>query len=219
MALFSSLAFYTATRLGYKLAEKKKWLPKRIYNHLALDKLKQGDIQTASRFNRIVLEKHPDDEQAQVVKDLILMHRDAEFYHLTKNIAAAEEGLLRLKSERIDISRTIRHNDRAKRWIMVLSWTCLLLNIFLYLASFFMATHYQRPIMGAVLGAVSVVVTLLVVRLVKRHHEKSISLDLHTQELQAATKSIQRDIDIREKHVRELKSQLTEFKYQYRDIK
>ena len=219
MALFSSIAFFTATRLGYKLAEKKKWLPKTVYNHLALDKLKQGDIQAAARFNRVVLQKHPDDEQALVVKDLILMHRDTKFYNLKKHIAGVEEELRRLKTELIENQRTIRRNGVQKRWLLFLSWLLLLLNVALYFVSFFVATHFERPIVGGILGACSVLGTLFLVRLVKRHHDQSIMFDLNTQELEASLKSIQRQIEIREKTLRELKSQFTEFKYHYREIK
>ena len=77
MALLSSIVVVAATKLGLKVAGKRKWLPKSIYHQLALEKMRHGELVDALRLNEIALQKKSDYEKALILRDLISMRRDA----------------------------------------------------------------------------------------------------------------------------------------------
>ena len=107
MAFLSSLAVVAATKIGFKVAEKQKWLPARVYHQLAIDKLRSGKLKDAARANAIALKKKPDYEKAMVVRDLIAMRRDALLTRLLRDIDIEESAIRDINKNSRKISRSV----------------------------------------------------------------------------------------------------------------
>ncbi|MFC1557414.1 hypothetical protein ACFL5L_05465 [candidate division KSB1 bacterium] len=63
-------------RYGIHHADRNNWLPKNHYQKKALDALKHNDIEGAIENNRITRGKDPDYQEAQILRDLIMMWID-----------------------------------------------------------------------------------------------------------------------------------------------
>jgi len=97
--LITSLLSSVLARYGIHHAQRKNWLPKNHYQHKALECLKSGDIVQAIEHNRTVRRKDPGYEEAQIVRELILMWFDNKIRPLEKKSAADLEKITALKNE------------------------------------------------------------------------------------------------------------------------
>ncbi|MBN1560560.1 hypothetical protein JW998_09935 [candidate division KSB1 bacterium] len=216
MAFLSSLAVILATRLGLKLAEKKKWLPAGVYHQLAINKLKYGDLQDAIRLNEIALEKSPRHEKAQVVKDLIAMQRDALLGHLMTDIER-EKGFIReLQTTSMSISRQLSRLRRSSSLSKFIPWLFLFGNFFAYLASFVLIRIRHEAMVGSLVGGVAVICTLLIYFLFRRLSEYNVQSGIKRQELATMQRSLSQELQMRTRRLRQLQSKLSETRHQLR---
>jgi len=80
--LWASILSTVLAKYGLKHAAQKNWLPKNHYQRKAIECLKKSDISGAIDNNVVVLRKDPDYEEAQIVRELILMSLDTEMENL-----------------------------------------------------------------------------------------------------------------------------------------
>ncbi|NOY59911.1 MAG: hypothetical protein GXO75_13425, partial [Calditrichaeota bacterium] len=113
ISIYSLLA---VSKIGVKIAEKKKWMPAGYYHRLSLQKLKQGDLGSAEKFNTIAINKSPDDEGALVVRDLISMRRDADARDIMNRIVAEEEQIIQLENRKKQNRLRIRRIAKSEKW-------------------------------------------------------------------------------------------------------
>ena len=214
MAFLSSVAIIAATKLGFKLAEKKKWLPAGLYHQLTLEKLKQGDLQNAVRLNEITLEKKPDHEKAQIVQDLIAMRRDTLLSQILQNIKLEKSAIRDIHEESRRISRRLYRLKTTEYLSKFAPWVFLFVNIFTYLFSYVLIVVYNNQIAGSLLGGFAVVCSLLLFFHFRRFNEVNIQCGLQAQELTSAQKSMAKELVIRNRRLRQLQSQLSRTRYQ-----
>ena len=217
MALLSSLAFIAVTKLGLKVAEKKKWLPAGVYHQLTMEKLRQGDLRQAIRLNEIALQKDPDLEKALVVKDLIAMRRDALLHHVLKDLEQEKNAIREIQSKSLSISRELGRLRTVERMNKFAPWVFLFLNIFTYLSSYLLIVLWNRFISGSLLGGFAVICTMFIYMLFRRMFDQNIQINLRRQELFAAQKSMAHELEIRTRQLRRLQSKLSETRHQLRE--
>jgi len=80
--LWASILSTVLAKYGLQRAAQKNWLPKNHYQRKAIECLKNSDISGAIDNNMVVLRKDPDYEEAQIVRELILMSLDTEMENL-----------------------------------------------------------------------------------------------------------------------------------------
>ncbi|MBN1466449.1 hypothetical protein JXA02_11845 [candidate division KSB1 bacterium] len=217
MTFLSSLAVIAATRLGFKLAEKKKWLPKSVYHQLAVDKLRQDDLAGAIRLNEIALEKDPQHEKAQIIKDLIAMRRDAILSRLLTETGREKESIRELQINSLFIARQLDRLNRNQSMQKILSWVFLFGNLFTYLASYLILQRQGHSNAGFVVGGVAVICTLLIYFLFRRMSERDLQRGIKKQELVTAQRSTSRELEMRARRLRQLQSKLSETRHQLRE--
>lgn len=214
MAILGSLAVMTATRLGFKLAEKKKWLPSSVYHQLAMEKLRAGELQDAVRLNNIALQKKPDYEKALIVKDLLAMRRDALVADLIRQITQEQAAIQSIEKTTISISRQLSRFKMRVTLIKIIPWLFLFVNIFIYLLSYFYLTMWHNPMIGSVLGGAAIVSSILVYFLFQAMTERDIQASLKRDEMRTAKHSMSRELVIRQNRLRMLQSKLSQTRYQ-----
>ena len=216
MAFLASIAIVAATKLGFKVAEKKKWLPKSIYHQLALDKMQHGELFDAMRLNEIALQKNPNYEKALIVKDLIAMRRDALLNNLLRDIDQETRAIKDLGEENRAINRRLARYGMATLILKIAPWLFLFINIFTYLASYLFFVRAHHLIWGSLLGGFGVMCTMLVFYFFRLMHELEIKYGIQQDELLAAQKSMAKELDIRTRRLRQLQSKLLQTRYQLR---
>ena len=117
ISIYSLLA---VSKIGVKIAERKKWMPAGYYHRLSLQKLKQGDLRGAEKFNTIAINKSPDDEGALVVRDLIAMHRDVNARDIMNRIVVEEEQIIQLENRKKQNRLRMRCIAKSKKWHKIL---------------------------------------------------------------------------------------------------
>lgn len=217
MAFLSSLAIIAATRLGFKLAEKKKWLPKGVYHQLAVNKLRQDDLPGAIRLNQIALEKDPQHEKAQIVQDLIAMRRDAILTGLLTDIAREKESIRDLQTSSLSIARQHGRLNRNRRAQKFIAWVFLFGNFFTYLLSYLILQRSDHQNVGLLVGGAAVSCTLLIYFLFRRMSEGDIQTGIQKQELITTQRSTSRELEMRTRRLRQLQSKLSETRHQLRE--
>lgn len=214
MALLSSLAVVTASRLGFKLAEKKKWLPSSVFHQLSVEKLRSGDLQEAIHLNAIALQKKPDYEKALVVKDLLAMRRDAMLADLLSQIKVESAAIQTLDKSMASVSRQLGRFKMTVLLNKIVPWLFLFVNIFIYLLSYLFLTIWQQPLYGSVLGGLAVVTSILAYFFFQFMSDRDIQTRLKKNELETAQKSMVQELAIRNKRLRALHSKLSQTRYQ-----
>ena len=112
----STIAFLAASKVGLKIAESKKWLPKFVYHKRAMDYLKRGDLKKARHYNSIALEKNAHFDRALVVRDLIHMNLDAKTDALRKKIKEEKEHISGLKNRQKLYKTRLRLAHNKIKW-------------------------------------------------------------------------------------------------------
>jgi hypothetical protein len=108
-----AVAVWGVLRAGYRFAERREWLPASVYRQRALKCLKDGDLPSSARYNRIALAKRPDAENALVIRDLLAMRRDALLRNLETRIEKEHRAINDIHLERDQY----RNRRRRLRWI------------------------------------------------------------------------------------------------------
>ncbi len=212
MALTAISSILTAglIKIGYKIAENKKWLPKGFYHRLSLTKIKEGDLKQAHFFNSVAIKKHPDYENALIVRDIISMQKDAQSDRIKKLITAEEDNmntLIKLKNEN-------EKKIKKKHSINIIS---KILNIFILLAVIccsYSGIFYLKnvEIKYTVWLVVFIILSLAFYIVFNRifGDNKKIKETISWQERIAAMETYSREIHVREKRINVLKKELKE---------
>lgn len=95
----AAYSFILLSKAAIKIAERKNWLPASYYNKKAIDYLREGDIDRAAKSNQTALAKTPHSEKGLIIKDLILMRREAQESQLLKKIELLEKRILSIEEE------------------------------------------------------------------------------------------------------------------------
>lgn len=218
MSFLSSIAVVAATRLGYKLAEKKKWLPTSLYHHLTLIRLRDGNLRDAHRFNQIVLHRKPHYEKALIVQDVISMQRDALLAQLIQDISHENTSIREIVAADKTISRQL---DRLKFFAHVfkfLPWIFLFFNIFLYLSAYYVLIISKKSLAGGLLSAGAGGCTVLILLFFRSISELHIQNSIKQKELSTAQKSRVQELNIHQHRLRELQSQLSQTRHYLRTL-
>jgi hypothetical protein len=208
MPLLYSIAIAAAARLGYKLAEDRKWLPGRLYRQLALDKLKSGDLEGALQFSSIALQKNPDDDKAGLVKEIIAMHRDAKMAALLKSIEQEVETLDLLEKGRTRLRRQIRRILWYENVEISLVWLLFIITFSVYILVYFLFDSLDRHIAASLLGGVAVILTIIFVFFFKGLPDKRQQRSLDRLELLASERSMFKEIEMRRNRLLQLRGSL-----------
>ena len=208
MPLLYSIAIAAAARLGYKLAEDRKWLPGRLYRQLALDKLKSGDLEGALQFSSTALQKNPDDDKAGLVKEIIAMHRDAKMAALLKSIEQEVETLDLLEKGRTRLRRQIRRILWYENVEISLVWLLFIITFSVYILVYFLFDSLDRHIAASLLGGVAVILTIIFVFFFKGLPDKRQQRSLDRLELLASERSMFKEIEMRRNRLLQLRGSL-----------
>jgi len=184
------------SRLAYRLAEQKRWLPGGAYHRMSVERLRNGDLDEADRLNRLALERKPEHGKALVVRDLIAMRRDASTAALERRIEEERRQIHVLKAEcrarRLRVS-AIERRRRRKRWS---AWLLVPLAGAGALTAGFVAAGGGYPAWCRV--AAGVAGALLVLALVLgRFTKRGVAEELDYEECLAALKTLSREIVVR----------------------
>lgn len=200
----TSLSFLAASKFGYKIAQRRKWLPASFYHLLSIERLKQGDLNAAAQFNAIALQKKPNLDNALVVKDVLAMRRDSLQRDVSRKVQDELLQIMTLQRQqqlaRKKIRKLMRKTEQHKAIKTLFLIAIVLFAIFSVVYSF--TVTFISPIIPILfLIAVGVYVLLDRTVLEKRRIQHHILL----QELNASLSSIQQEIVLRQKRIQELK--------------
>ncbi len=88
-----AVAVWGVLRAGYHYAERRKWLPASVYRQRALKCLKDGDLTSSARYNRIALAKRPEAKNALVIQDILAMRRDLLLRNLEMRVESEHDAI------------------------------------------------------------------------------------------------------------------------------
>lgn len=200
----TSLSFLAASKIGYKIAQKRSWLPASFYHLLSIERLKQGDLNAAAQFNTIALQKKPNLENALVVKDVLAMRRDSLQRDVSRKVQDELLQIMTLQRQQQLARKRLRKLMRRKEQNKAIKMLFLIGIVFLAISSVvysFMVT-FVHPIVP-ILFLIAVGVYVLLDRTVLE--KKRIQHHILIQELNASLSSIQQEINLRQKRIQELK--------------
>lgn len=202
----TTLALAT-TRLAYRLAEKKRWLPGGAYHRLSLDQLKSGDLDEAERLNRLALERNPGHSKAQVVRDLIAMRRDASTAELQHKIDEEQQQIRALQTERLSCRWTLTKAERSRQRKRLTAWLLVPLAAGGALITSSVVAGDGFPLWGRIVAGVvgGVIVIALVL---PRFIGGGVDSLVREEECRAALVTLSREIASRTKQSDELARQL-----------
>jgi hypothetical protein len=197
------------SRLAYRLAEKRRWLPGGAYHRMSVDRLKAGDLEEAERLNRLALARAPGHGKAQVVRDLIAMRRDASAAALGRRIDEERRRVRGLQAEcrarRLRVAR-IERRRRRKRWS---AWLLVPLAAAGALGTGAVAAGSGYPPWARVVaGAAGALLVLALV--IGRFTGGGVAEDLEYDECRAAVKTITREIAVRQQAAEALERELND---------
>lgn len=212
MALLYSIAIAAAARLGYKLAEDRKWLPGGLYRQLALDQLKSGDLERAQKYSKIALQKNPGDEKAGLVRELIAMRSDARLAALMQNRDRETEKLQSLEMECLRIERRLISIARIDRLTPILAGLLFLGTLSCYVFDYVLFVHSNRTVAASIMGGVAVLTTLITVSFIKTVPDRFLLRSLDQMELTASLDAMHKEIEMRRNRRRQLTESIASMK-------
>jgi len=203
ISIYSLLA---VSKIGVKIAERKKWMPAGYYHRLSLQKLKQGDLRGAEKFNITALHKNPDDEGVLVVRDLIAMRRDVDAREIMNRIIAEEEQIIQLQDRKKQNRLRIRRIAKSEKWHRILL-------IFLAVAFtgipglvFYLApSDSNAGLKVTALAVAGFLLSLLLIYSKTIGEKKHIVRKTFVQELQATLATFEHEMSTRKKRIQRYK--------------
>jgi len=206
----SSILTAGLIKLGYKFAENKKWLPKSIYHRLSVKKLKEGDLKQADYFNSIAIAKHPDYENALIMRDIIAMQKDANTNRLEKLITAEEDYIIKIKKLK-------KENEKKLNNKSSINIIAKILNIFIFLGVIFCTfigiNYLKNYELKYTFWPVILIILFLVLYIVLNRifgKYNKIKETILWQERIATIETYHREIKVREKRIKIFKNDLKE---------
>jgi len=212
MVLFYSIAIAAAARLGYKLAEDRKWLPGGLYRQLALDQLRSGDLERAAKYTKVALQKNPDDEKAGLVRELIAMRSDARLAALLQSMDEETEKLQSLQKESSRIERRVHSMARLDGFEKTAVWLLFLGALACYVLSYVLFVHSNRTVPASLFGGVAVLTTILAASYIKSLPDRYMQRSLDRMELVAGQRAMRKEIDMRQNRRLQLKESIASMK-------
>ena len=212
MPLLYSIAIAAAAKLGYKLAADRNWLPGRLYGQLALDKLKDGDLDGAMRFSDVVLKKNPDDEKAGLVREIIAMRRDARLASMLQRIDNETRALHKLDSEREQNKHLIHRLKRQDRYELIAAWLFFVFTAFAYILVYLFYVHLNNSIVASLIGGGAVVSTIFAVIFLRKLPDRRQQRSLDNMEFVAGERAMSKEIEMRRTKLTELQEQAAAIK-------
>jgi hypothetical protein len=202
-----AISLLGAARAGVYIAERRFWLPGRFYYQKALAALKRGDIKAAARYNAVALSKKPQDESVAVLKELILMQRDARRRVTMERVERERLVLNRLRREHNRVTRRLQRRDRLHR---VQRRTSLPLSMGISILAGWAAAGAaaSAPLLTGTAAAVLVLGILLTVT--SRTGRISASAEAKTLELKVRRAAQLKEMKIRRDRIRALRIDLLE---------
>jgi len=205
ISIYSLLA---VSKLSVKFAEKKKWLPSGYYHRLSMQRLKEGDLKAAQKFNTIALDKSPENEGALVVRDLITMRRDVDVRKLLTRIDSEEERILQIKNQKKRNQKKMRHVAGSDRWQKIIMSMLVILVLGIPVITFSVAAADTNSGLKAVaLGAAGFFLLLIFIYSKTIGEKKRITRSTLLQELQATLATFENEIKTRENRLRKYKQE------------
>jgi hypothetical protein len=197
------------TRLAYRLAEKKRWLPGGAFHRMSVDQLKAGDLDEAERLNRLALERKPQHNKALVVRDLIAMRRDASTAELRKKLDEEQERIRVLQAERLACRWTLARGERRRQRKKLATWLLVPLSAAGALATGYAVAQDGFPLWGRIVAGVlgaGIVIVLVLPRFIGGGVEAAV----REEECRAAMVTLSREIASRLKRTADLERQLVD---------
>jgi hypothetical protein len=199
----------TVTRLAYRLAERKRWLPGGAFHRRSMDSLRSGDLDEAERLNRLALERKPRHDKAQVVRDLIAMRRDAVTGDLHRRLDAETDRIRKLEQERTACSRTLARIEKRRRRARIGAWLLVPLSAAGALGAGMVAGGAAYPLWARITAGVvgtGIIVALVISRFIGSRADELVQ----EQECRAALETLARELGTRRRRTAELQRQLKE---------
>ena len=199
--------FVTAglVRLGYKFAEKRKWLPDFVYHNLSMQKFKQGDHDQARYYNAIAMQKNPRSLKAQVMQDILNMHHDTAIANMEAWIQQEQQELISLEKTAANADVLLKkaaQRDRLLKIVLFSGMTAFLLS------TLFLGMHKRDMLFYIFLitGGVGIVTLFIYFRILSMGQD--IRRTLHHQEQLALSQTVRSEIAARKKRLEKLQDQL-----------
>lgn len=208
-SLLSSVALYTVTKFGFSFAVKQKWLPESVYNQLALQKLKDGHYSEAARFNELALKKKPQSNKALVLRDLILMKKDAQAQQYYEKICIERGRVLELYQQIELYKKKLKILKFKKILHRLFFWSLLMIITAIFFASYYTMSHINLPVLGGLLGGIGVVFTIITVTIARYNQDSEIHQSIYKQELEALNNSLAREIEMRKLIIEKLEQNIS----------
>jgi hypothetical protein len=204
LSVLSTLSVLVLSKIGYKVAEKQRWLPKFFYHRLSMEKLKHGDLEGAELYNAIAMDKGPDYDKALIMRDLIAMNRDAQADELDLLIREEERNIAEVEKLRARNVRILSRQRQKERWIKRASLFFFIIFVLALITG--NGFRFQRSwwIWVVVFAAFSVLVFVLVYSRVLGLGTKADRL-VFLQEKRATMETFEREIRYRQKKIAVLK--------------
>lgn len=209
LSVLSTLSVLVLSKIGYKVAEKQRWLPKFFYHRLSMEKLKHGDLEGAELYNAIAMDKGPDYDKALIMRDLIAMNRDAQADELDLLIREEERNIAEVEKLRARNVRILSRQRQKEKWIKRASLFFLIIFIFVLVLITANGFRFQRSwwIWVVVFAAFSVLVFMLMYSRVLGLGTKA-ARHVFLQEKRATMETFEREIRYRQKKIAVLKKRL-----------
>jgi len=206
----SSILTAGLLKIGYKIAENKKWLPKSIYHRLSLKKIKEGDLKQAVYFNSVAIKKNPDYENALIVRDIISMQKDAQSDRIKKLITAEEDNihtLIRLKNENKKKIKKQRIKNKISKILYLILFAAVMCGS--YFGIFYLRNVEIKYRVWLVIFMILFLTFYFVMNRISGAPKK-IRETVARQESIATLKTYSREIKVRQKRINFLKNELKE---------
>lgn len=206
----SSILTAGLVKIGYKFAEKKKWLPKSIYHRLSLKKIREGDLKQALYFNSVAIKKNPEYENALIVRDIISMQNDAKSDRIKEMIRSEEDHIQALISLKNENKKKLKEQlDRNKMLKVIFIFLLLVVIGCSYYGIFYLRNvEYKYMVLTVVLILAGLTVYFLINRFLG--DRKKIKETIARQERLVSIETYSREIKVRQKRLDILKNQLAD---------
>ena len=132
------------SKLGLKVAEKKKWLPSGYYHKKSVQQLKEGNLEKAIGYNSIAIDKNPDSEKALIMRDLISMQQESKVLKLQREIESTAERIDFIQEE-IKTNKKLYKKEQQK-YFLTHSLTFILFLPLLISAILFLFFNVNSPL-------------------------------------------------------------------------
>ena len=140
----AAYSFLVLSKLGLKVAEKKKWLPSGYYHKKSVHQLKDGNLEKAMDYNSIAIDKNPESEKALIMRDLISMQQESKAMKLQREIESTQERIQHNQAE-ITANKKLYKKEQQK-YFLTHSLTFILFLPLLISAVLFLFFKVNSPL-------------------------------------------------------------------------